>query len=222
MKKQKFLLIFQLAVIILAGVISKDSFYSVMVAAIGVVFNLFVSLNMPQGFLAGILYALTNGALSWQTGAYASCAFMFLLQAPMAAYSYLSWKKKKEETDQIMRHMTRKGTGMLAGSMLIGWLVIFFLLPVSDGGRGIGAALDAAFFVFSMAACLQLAFCYKSAYLVTMLSGLGGTLLWSWKMFEGGSGLSLAVLHLIVLINSLIAVQMQYFSEKKKVHCEEL
>ena len=216
MRKEKFLLIFQLVVIILAGVISKDSFYSVVVAAIGVVFNLMVSLNIPQGFLAGMVYALTNGVLSWQTGAYASGIFMFVLQAPMAAYSYLSWKKKKEETDQIMRRMTRKGTGLLVASMLAGWLVMFFLLPASDGGRGIGTVLDAAFFVFSVAACLQLAFCYKSAYLVTLLSGLGGTLLWGWKMFEKGTGLSLAVFYLIVLVNSVIAVRMQYFSGEKE------
>ena len=216
MRKEKFLLIFQLVVIILAGVISKDSFYSVLVAAIGVVFNLMVSLNIPQGFLAGIVYALTNGVLSWQAGAYASGIFMFVLQAPMAAYSYLSWKKKKEETDQIMRRMTRKGTGLLVAAMLAGWLVMFFLLPASDGGRGIGTVLDAAFFVFSVAACLQLAFCYKSAYLVTLLSGLGGTLLWGWKMFEKGTGLSLAVFYLIVLVNSVIAVRMQYFSGEKE------
>ena len=215
MKKERFLLIFQLAVIILAGVISKDSFYSVSVAAIGVVFNLLVSLNVPQGFLAGIVYALANGFLSWRTGAYASCAFMFLLQTPMAAYSYLSWKKKKEEADQIMRHMTRKGTWLLVGCMLGGWFVTFFLLPASDGGRGIGSILDAAFFIFSVTACLQLAFCYKSAYLVTLLSGLGGTLLWGWKMFDKGTGLSLAVFYLIVLVNSVIAVRIQYFSGKK-------
>mgnify|MGYP000052021184 CR=1 FL=1 len=216
MRKKKFLLIFQLVVIILAGVISKDSFYFVVVAAIGVVFNLMVSLNIPQGFLAGMVYALTNGVLSWQTGAYASGIFMFVLQAPMAAYSYLSWKKKKEKTDQIMRCMTRKGTGLLTVSMLAGWFVMFFLLPASDGGRGIGIALDVALYVFSVAACLQLAFCYKSAYLVTLLSGLGGTLLWGWKMLEKGTGLSLAAFYLIVLINSVIAVQMQYFSREKE------
>ena len=115
-----------------------------------------------------------------------------------------------------MRRMTRKGTGLLVASMLAGWLVMFFLLPASDGGRGIGTVLDAAFFVFSVAACLQLAFCYKSAYLVTLLSGLGGTLLWGWKMFEKGTGLSLAVFYLIVLVNSVIAVRMQYFSGEKE------
>lgn len=112
--------------------------------------------------------------------------------------------------------MTQKGTGLLTVSMLAGWFVMFFLLPASDGGRGIGMALDAAFFVFSVAACLQLAFCYKSAYLVTLLSGLGGTLLWGWKMLEKGTGLSLAAFYLIVLINSVIAVQMQYFSREKE------
>ena len=125
-------------------------------------------------------------------------------------------KKKKEETDQIMRCMTRKGTGLLTVSMLAGWFVMFFLLPVSGGSRGIGTVLDAAFFVFSVAACLQLAFCYKSAYLVTLLSGLGGTLLWGWKMFEKGTGVSLAVFYLIVLVNSVIAVRMQYFSGEKE------
>ena len=75
MKKGRVLLSIQLFVIILAGVIAKDSYYSIVVAAIGVVFNLLVSFNLPQGFLAGIVYALTNGILSWQTGAYASCIF---------------------------------------------------------------------------------------------------------------------------------------------------
>lgn len=221
MKKGRVLLIIQLFVIILAGVIAKDSYYSIVVAAIGVVFNLLVSFNLPQGFLAGIVYALTNGILSWQTGAYASCIFMLILQAPMAAYSYLSWKKKKEKTDQIMRKMTGKGVGMLAAVMLLGGIVLFFLLPAPNG-RELGTALDAAFFVCSVAACLQLAFCYKSAYLITFLSGFGGTLLWGWKMLERGTGLSLAAFYLIVLINSLIAVWMQYFPISEKHQEKEI
>ena len=95
MRKKKFLLIFQLVVIILAGVISKDSFYFVVVAAIGVVFNLMVSLNIPQGFLAGMVYALTNGVLSWQTGAYASAFLCLFSRHPWQPTAIFPGKRKR-------------------------------------------------------------------------------------------------------------------------------
>lgn len=109
-----------------------------------------------------------------------------------------------------MRRMTSHGIITLCASLLFGDAALFFILSALSGTPTIGNLLDAVFFGFSVASCLLLAFCYKNAYVLTMFSGLGGTLLWGWQMFSNHQGMSLAVFYLIVLINSLLAVREQY------------
>lgn len=99
-KKQFVLLILQLGAVIAASFISGDTLYASANGIIGVIFNFLVSLNFPAGFIFGFVYALTNGILAFQTRVYATFAFMIFLQAPMAVYSYVKWKKSQKQYRQ--------------------------------------------------------------------------------------------------------------------------
>lgn len=211
-KKTAVLIAFQLFLVTACGIASKDIWYAIVVSIIGVVFNFLVSLGNPLGFWFGLAYAVTNGALAFQTGTYASFAFMFFLQAPMAVYSFFSWRKKEQVNEAVMKKMSAKQVALLISIMLLLGFVMFFVLTKLHSNAVLA---DDVFFVFSVSACILLAFGYKNAYIVTLLSGLGGTVLWGYQMIHTGSGLSIAVFYVIVSINSIIAIYRQYFKQKQ-------
>lgn len=131
----------------------------------------------------------------------------------MAVYSFFKWKRKKSGGEEIMKKMTP--------AWIVGLCVLMALLGVGSyfalGKLGGSAVItDTIFFVFSVTACLLLAGCFKNAYILTLLSGLGGTALWLYQLINQGVGLSVAVFYIIVSINSIIAVYQQYFSKKHR------
>lgn len=211
-KKFAALLSLQAVVIALTGLLSGDVWYSIVISLIGVVFNFLVSINQPVGFLFGFAYAITNGALSFYTGVYATFGFMIFLQAPMALYSYFSWGKKQRQGRGELRRMTGKGIVALCISMLTLGTVMYAILGWLNSAA---VLVDDIFFVFSVSACLLLAFRYKNAYIVTLLSGLGGTALWTYQMITMNNGFSLSVFYLIVSVNSVIAIYQQYIKNYK-------
>ena len=131
----------------------------------------------------------------------------------MAIYSFVKWHSKKQ-ADIKMKVMNKKQIALLCSFMLLLGFIMYFVLNRLNSSSVI---FDDFFFVFSVTACLLLAFYYKNAYVITMLSGLFGTVLWSFQYFETRQGLSVAVFYFIVLINSIIAVFQQYKSSPRKV-----
>ena len=210
-KKFALLLSIQAVFIVFAGLLSGDIWYSIAISLIGVVFNFLVSINRPVGFLFGFLYAVTNGALSFHTGVYATFGFMIFLRAPMAIYSYFSWGKSKKRGRGALKRMTRKGICILIAAMASLGIAMYFVLGLLNSTA---VLVDDIFFVFSVSACLLLAFRYKNAYIVTLLSGLGGTALWIYQMAAVQNGFSLAAFYLIVSVNSIIAIYQQYFKPR--------
>lgn len=212
-KKNIVLLVLQLAAVIAAGFASGDTVYATANAVIGLAFNFLVSLNFPVGFLFGFVYAVTNGILAFQTKVYATFAFMIFLQAPMAIYSYIKWKKAKSADNGKMKTMSKKQIVLLLVLMLLLGFIMYFVLNAIGSSSVI---FDDIFFVCSVTACLLLAMYFKNAYVITLLSGLFGTVLWAVQFFKTKQGLSVAVFYFIVLLNSCIAVYNQYKPVQKK------
>ncbi|MDO4153232.1 MAG: nicotinamide riboside transporter PnuC [Clostridia bacterium] len=212
-KKHIILLVLQIVAVIAAGLISGDTVYASVNAVIGIAFNFLVSLNFSAGFIFGFFYAVTNGILAFQTNVYATFVFMIFLQAPMAIYSFVKWHKKKNSEDSQMKIMNKKQIVMLLSFMAILGIVMYFVLNALNSSSVI---FDDIFFVCSVSACLLLAMYFKNAYVITLLSGLFGTVLWTVQYLKTRQGLSVAVFYCIVFVNSLIAVYQQYKPTLKK------
>lgn len=208
-KKHTFLLILQLLAVAGAGAASNDTAFVTINALIliGVIFNFLVSLNVPVGFIFGFAYAVTNGIIAFKTKVYATFAFMIFMQAPMAVYSFVKWNNKKSNGEKNMSVMNKKQLSLLSLFMILLGTIMYFILSMLRSGNVI---FDDIFFVFSVSACLLLAMYFKNAYIITLLSGLFGTVLWSIQYFTINQGLSVAVFYFIVLISSVIAVCQKY------------
>lgn len=215
-KKNYVLLAIQVIMIAAAGLWGGDTPFALLTALIGIVFNFLVSVNLAPGFLFGFVYAVCNGILAWQTDVYATFAFMIFMQAPMSLYSFRKWSSRKQEGDAIMKAMSgRQVLRMLAGMTGLG-IVMLGVLAALNGAMNSGVFFDAVFFVCSVTACIGLAACCKNAYIVNLVGGTGGALLWGWKAVTMGTGISMAVFFAIVALNSAIGVYQQYFKESEQ------
>lgn len=209
-KKQIILLAVQLVAVMISGFISGDTLYASSNAVIGVIFNYLVSLNFPVGFIFGFIYAITNGILAYQTKVYATFVFMIFLQAPMAIYSFIKWHRKKSSIESKMKIMNKKQLALLGAFVIsLGFIMYFVLKKINSSS----VIFDDIFFVCSVSACLLLAMYFRNAYIVTLFSGLFGTVLWAVQYFSTHQGFSVAVFYFIVFINSIIAVCQQYKSQ---------
>lgn len=202
------LLLLQIAIVALAGVLGKDKWYVICISIIGVVFNLLVSYNISYGFLVGFVYALLNGVNAYYSNIYATFGFMIIMQAPMAIYSFYAWRRNKSSDNTnktVLKIMSTPLKIALVFSMIVVGVASYFMMKALNSADIIP---DTIFFVFSVTACIMLALRYKIAYIVTLLSGLGGTVL-----FAITQNISLSVFYAIVTINSVIAIYTNY---KKK------
>ncbi len=200
-------LILQVTIILLVGIIGNDSLFSIINSCMGICFNFLVSINNPIGFIFDIIYAVLNGILSIQTQVYATAFFMIVIQIPMAIYSYISWTRKKQISQSIMKSLNKKQMFIVSIFMILLSLIMYFVLQKLGSSNII---VDDFFFVVTVTSCLLLAFCYKSAYLITFFSGISGSILWLVQMINTGSGLSISVFYIIVTINAIIALFQQY------------
>lgn len=205
------LLFWQLMLVAIVGAVSKDAWYSIVISLIGVFFNLLVSYNIGYGFLFGFVYAITNGIAAYYSQVYATFGFMIIMQAPFALYSFCSWQKNKNGSETALKSMTP--IKMICMIMFIIGLFFasYFLLKALNGE---GTLPDTFFFVFSVTACILLAFRYKIAFIITLLSALCGTILWFYLYNSSGVGLSIGVFYAIVSVNSIIGIIKNYGKSK--------
>lgn len=210
--KQCVILVAQAIIILLTGIFTNDIWYSIGISIIGVIFNFLVSCNKPIGFIFGFVYAITNGVFAYYTKVYATFGFMIIMQAPMAIYSFVSWKKTQASGQPIMKKMNYKGFIIMIVSMAMVAVAMYFVLIKLNSSNVI---VDLIFFVFSVTACLLLALRYKIAYIVTLFSGIGGTVLWIFQTISTKNGLSIAIFYAIVAINSCMAIFEQYIKKPK-------
>ena len=106
-----------------------------------------------------------------------------------------------------MKSLNKKQMFIVSIFMILLSLIMYFVLQKLGSSNII---VDDFFFVVTVTSCLLLAFCYKSAYLITFFSGISGSILWLVQMINTGSGLSISVFYIIVTINAIIALFQQY------------
>lgn len=206
------MLALQLILIAVVGLVSKDVWYSVIISLIGVVFNLLVSYNIGYGFLFGFVYAITNGIIAYYSQIYATFGFMIIMQAPFALYSFYAWQKNKSGEMTVLKNMSIIKFILMVVFIAILFTAGYFLLSWLNSAQTLP---DTFFFVFSVTACLLLALRYKMAFIITLLSGVCGTVLWFYEFSSSGIGLSIGVFYAIVTINSIIGVIKNYSKPKR-------
>lgn len=205
------LMLGQLILIAVVGLVCKDVWYSICISLVGVVFNLLVSYNIGYGFLFGFVYAIINGIIAYFSQIYATFGFMIIMQAPFALYSFYIWHKNRNQSETLLKNMTKPKLAIMFAFIVVVAIGSYFLLKALKSAEIIP---DTIFFVFSVTACILLALRYKIAFIITLFSGLGGTVLWFYHYASSGVGLSIGVFYLIVTLNSVIGIIKNYGRKK--------
>lgn len=201
------LLLAQTAAIIAVGIVVNDIWYKIIISLLGLGFNFFTSNGKRFGFLFGCAYALTYSAMAFSERIYASAVFMLLIQLPVAAYSFISWKKSQGKGEIKLKKLTAKQSTVVGILFFASIAGIYFILKAFDSN---GPLLDAIFFSITLLSCVLLALYYRSAYLFVALSGVAGTAVWAYQLIVNNTGASVLTLYVFVLINALTAIKQQY------------
>lgn len=207
------LLAVQIIVLAVVSAVCKDVWYAIVISCFGVAFNMLTSFRVSYGFLFGVVYAIGSGVIAYFNKIYATFGFMIIMQAPVALYTFISWRKNKS-TDGVVLKNLNWSKALILGALMLGVGVgSYFLLRALHSANLVP---DTIFFVMNVTSCILLAIRYKFAYIVVLLSGLSGTLLWGVQMFTTGTGLSLMILYIIVSMNSMFGIVKNYRKPKIK------
>lgn len=197
--KEIILITVQALIIVLSGILVRDEFYRIIISTAGIAFNFLVCSGKRFGFVVGMLYAVSYGIMSYFDEIYASCVFMLLIQFPSAIISFITWNKQEDNSVKMQRVSSLKRV-CIALAFIFSVIIAYMLLKHVNGS---GAVFDAFFFSASFFSCILLAIKKKEAYFVILLSGLAGTVLWSYQFLKNGTGLSVLLLNFFVLLNSV-------------------
>lgn len=197
--KEIILITVQVLIIVLSGILVRDEFYRIIISAAGIAFNFLVCSGKRFGFVVGMLYAVSYGIMSYFDEIYASCVFMLLIQFPSAIISFITWNKQEDNSVKMQRVSSLKRI-CIALAFIFSVIIAYMLLKYVNGS---GAVFDAFFFSASFISCILLAIKKKEACFVILLSGLAGTVLWSYQFLQNGTGLSVLLLNFFVLLNSV-------------------
>lgn len=208
------LMVAQLILIAVVGIVCKDVWYSITISLVGVIFNLLVSCNIGYGFLFGFIYAIINGINAYFSQIYATFGFMIIMQAPFALYSFYIWHKNRNQSETPLKNMSKPKFAIMCAFIAVVAVGSYFLLEALKSAEIIP---DTIFFVFSVTACILLAFRYKIAFIITLFSGLGGTVLWFYHYASSDVGLSIGVFYLIVTLNSIIGIIKNYGRKNDRI-----
>lgn len=210
----------QVLTLIVVGITTNDNWYMICISVLGILYNYCVSIGRRFSFIIGGIYALLYGLMSYFENIYASAFFMIVVQLPSAIISYITWGRSGNETNlksQNIRQLVLTFISLIALT-----IVIYYVLKLLNGS---GALFDSFFFACSFIACVLLMTKYREAYIVILLSGVGGSALWLYQFITTTQGISVFLLNLFVLINAIIAIVLNYVKKKgdsnKKI-CEDL
>lgn len=195
----------EIIVILLAGFVSGDVWYKILISVAGMAFNFLVSCGKRYGFIVGVCYAAAYAVMAYTENVYASAVFMLFIQLPMGIVSFTTWKSSQSGTVK-MQKLSLKNQIAVLSAVAITQVLIYILLNLINSSS---AFFDSFFFATSLISCILLAKKKKEAYIIIMLSGIAGTLLWLSQFITTGDGISVLILNFFVLINSVKGLIIQ-------------
>lgn len=195
----------EIIVILIAGFVSGDVWYKIIISIAGMAFNFLVSCGKRYGFIVGVCYAAAYAVMSYTENVYASAVFMLFIQLPMGIISFTTWKNSPSGTVKMKRLSLKKRIAVLFAVVIT---QVFIYIPLNLINSS-SPFFDSFFFAASLISCILLAKKKSEAYIIIMLSGIAGTLLWMSQFILNSTGLSVLLLNFFILINSFRGLKIQ-------------
>ncbi len=206
-------LVFQLAVIVPVGLAMGEAWYTIVTAALGVLYTGLTSAGDRRGFCIGWVYVLLYAYTSWTEQLFATAVFLALFLFPMMIVSFVSWGRHKKGGEVSARAMTVKQRALLAVFTAVFVAGLTAVLYVVKSAQPFN---DAVFFAVSAVAAVLILLRFCEMWWLSLLSCLVGCVMWSIAVGGGSTQWCILLLNVFSLLNSIFGIVKWLKMNKKQ------
>lgn len=162
---------------IVCGVLSKDYFLGTVILLSGLLNAYYASLGKVYNYFWGALFCVLSGYVSYINGLYGIAVLSFLVYFPSQIQGYLSWRKKKDENDEVeVRGFTLKNSIIITLSCIIGSFALGMLLSKIPGQQL--AFLDASSNIINLCGIILMNMRFRECWVVWLFNNTIDLTIW--------------------------------------------
>lgn len=198
--KTKVITLIIIAFSIICGILSQDYFVGTAILISGLLNAYYASLGKVYNYFFGATFSLLSGYVSYINGLYGIAILSFIIYFPSQIQGYLSWRKKKDENNEVkVREFTLKNSIIITTSCIIGSFVFGLLLSKIPSQQL--AFLDSSSNIINLCGIILMNLRFKECWVVWLFNNTVDLSIWIINVINNSSN---SVMMLLVSIGYLL------------------
>lgn len=198
--KTKVITLIIIAFSIICGILSQDYFVGTAILISGLLNAYYASLGKVYNYFFGATFSLLNGYVSYINGLYGIAILSFIIYFPSQIQGYLSWRKKKDENNEVkVREFTLKNSIIITTSCIIGSFVFGLLLSKIPSQQL--AFLDSSSNIINLCGIILMNLRFKECWVVWLFNNTVDLSIWIINVINNSPN---SVMMLLVSIGYLL------------------
>lgn len=162
---------------IICGILSKDYLLGTIILLSGLLNAYYASLGKVYNYFWGALYCILSGYVSYINGLYGIAVLSFFVYFPSQIQGYLSWRKKKDENNEVeVRGFTLKNSIIIILSCIAGSFALGMILSKIPGQQL--AFLDASSNIINLCGIILMNLRFKECWFVWLFNNAIDLSIW--------------------------------------------
>lgn len=205
--------------IITFSIIKEQSFIKTLPTLVTLVVQILLARANRFGFLLGGINALIYGISYFDEGLYFSLISAVLISAPIQAYSFINWSKKRTADNRTeLKIMSTRNRILAVAATLGAWVFAYFVLSgLFEGARL--PIFDTLSFVFGITVSVLAALRFVESQYFSAVSSTAAIVMWILICIEDASNINyliIALYNLFMIVKAAINWTRQYVRDNKK------
>ena len=198
--KTKVITLLIIAFSIICGILSQDYFVGTAILISGLLNAYYASLGKVYNYFFGATFSLLNGYVSYINGLYGIAILSFIIYFPSQIQGYLSWRKKKDENNEVkVREFTLRNSIIITTSCIIGSFVFGLLLSKIPSQQL--AFLDSSSNIINLCGIILMNLRFKECWVVWLFNNIVDLSIWIINVINNSPN---SVMMLLVSIGYLL------------------
>ena len=185
---------------VVCGILLQDYFVGTAILISGLLNAYYASLGKVYNYFFGATFSLLNGYVSYINGLYGIAILSFIIYFPSQIQGYLSWRKKKDENNEVkVREFTLKNSIIITTSCIIGSFVFGLLLSKIPSQQL--AFLDSSSNIINLCGIILMNLRFKECWVVWLFNNTVDLSIWIINVINNSPN---SVMMLLVSIGYLL------------------
>ena len=187
--------------------INANIWYNYVVCFSGIFFVVLNNFKLPISFIAGIIYSISYGILSFCNSIYGDCMFNFLYSLPVCIYGIIRWIRNANY--KAFKQIQVKRMSILKSMTCI---ILPYVVSIAFFGSILKYFNDISPFLDAFTTCSQilglilLVFGFCEAWIIFMLNNIASISLWYIAYRNNASNMPMMFMYLVYFLNSVIGL----------------